>query len=128
MNVRFLMKLCVTVAMLAVGLASVTGCASTKKNKTPVLENVPFEIDAWQYAGNSGRQIISEHYEIYTTLTDRMLLEALPQVVESAYRYYRELVPTAREPRQRMKMYLFAGVANGLISPGDSAPCGPRRC
>ncbi len=108
MNARFLMKFSAAAAILATGLWSAGGCASTKKNATPALENVSFEIDTWQYAGNPGRRITCEHYEIYTTLTDRVLLEALPQVLESAYRYYRELVPTAREPQQRMKMYLFA--------------------
>ena len=105
---RFLMKSCVAAGMLAVGLSLVPGCESAKKNTTPVLEDVPFEVETWQYTGHPGRRITSAHYEIYTTLTDRILLDALPQVVESAYRYYRELVPTAREPRQPMKVYLFA--------------------
>jgi hypothetical protein len=83
------------------------GCASSKRT-TPVLEHVPFEIVAWEDQGYGGRQITTEHYEIYTTLDDDVLLEAIPQAVETAYVFYRQLVPTAREPGERMKVYLFA--------------------
>ncbi len=83
------------------------GCAGSERT-TPVLAEVPFEIDDWQYGKSAGRRIVSEHYEIYTTLSDRVLLEALPQVLEAAYLFYSELVPTAREPEQPMQVYLFA--------------------
>jgi len=92
---------------LAAGALLVGGCAGPRK-ANPVLTDVPFQTEAWQYAGQAGRRITSEHYEIYTTLTDRMLLEALPQVLESAYRFYRELVPAARQPERPMPVYLFA--------------------
>jgi hypothetical protein len=83
------------------------GCASSER-RTPALEDVTYEIDRWAYAGHPGRQLTTHHYEIYTTLNDEVLLKAVPQVVESAYLYYRELVPSARAPNQRMKVYLFA--------------------
>jgi hypothetical protein len=83
------------------------GCAGSKKT-TPVLTDVPFEINDWQYADATGFRIQTEHYEIFTTLTDRVLLDALPQAMETAYLFYRELVPTAREPEQPMPVYLFA--------------------
>ncbi|MFQ5805669.1 MAG: hypothetical protein ACE5I3_04380 [Phycisphaerae bacterium] len=85
----------------------VGGCAGSKK-ATPILEDVPFEIDAWRYVGRSGHRVTSEHYEIYTTLGDEVLLASLPQAMETAYLFYRQLVPTAREPQQRMPVYLFA--------------------
>lgn len=83
------------------------GCAGPRKN-TPVLEDVRFEIKPWRYQGRPGRLLRTEHYEIYTTLSDDVLLAAIPQAVETAYSFYRQLVPTAREPGERMKVYLFA--------------------
>jgi len=83
------------------------GCAGSR-NATPVLRDVPFEIEAWQYRGNPGQRITTEHYEIYTTLRDEVLLTSLPQAMETGYLFYRQLVPTAREPAQRMPVYLFA--------------------
>ena len=83
-----------------------SGCAA--RGKTPALTNVPFELNGWKFAHSDGYQITTEHYEIYTTLTDRVLVDALPQALESAYRFYHELAPNAREPKQRMPMYLFA--------------------
>ena len=91
-----------------IGAALVAGCASSKKRTTPVLEDVAYEIDRWQYLGRRGRQITTDHYEVYTTLSDPVLLEAIPQVVETAYLFYRQLVPSAREPQERMQVYLFA--------------------
>lgn len=85
----------------------VGGCASAKKTP-PVLEDVPFRMEPWQYRGSSGRLITTEHYAMYTTLDDFVLLESLPQAMEMAYRYYRELVPSAREPERPMPVYLFA--------------------
>lgn len=85
---------------------ALSGCAGRKT--TPALVNVPYSTDEWQFAHNPGYRIETDHYEIYTTLTDHVLVDALPQALESAYRNYRELTPNAREPRERMKMYLFA--------------------
>ncbi len=102
-----LAQFCSLLLALAVSVALVGGCTG-QRNTTPVLTDVPFEIEDWQYGGSAGRRIASEHYQIFTTLTDRVLLEALPQALESAYRFYRELVPTAREPEQPMQIYLFA--------------------
>jgi hypothetical protein len=99
-------KLCGLLLAIAVGVG-VAGCAG-KRDATPALVDVPFDIEGWQYGGASGHRIATEHYEIYTTLTDRVLLDALPQALETAYVYYRELVPTAREPERPMPVYLFA--------------------
>ena len=100
-------RYCLILPALVAGVTFMLGCAGSRKT-TPVLEDVPFEIETWQYGGHDGRRITSEHYEIHTTLTDEVLLEALPQVVETAYLFYRELVPASREPQRRMQVYLFA--------------------
>jgi len=100
-------KSCSLLLALTASVALVGGCVSSEK-RTPALTDVPFQIEDWRYADNAGHRITTEHYEIFTTLTDRVLLDALPQALETAYLFYRELVPTAREPEQSMKVYLFA--------------------
>lgn len=82
------------------------GCAG--KKTTPALLDVSYDIEEWKFARSPGHRIVTDHYEIYTTLTDRVLVDALPQALESAYRFYRELVPSASEPSEKMKTYLFA--------------------
>ena len=72
------------------------------------MTDVHFKLEDWRYAGAVGKKITTEHYEIHTTLTDSVLIEALPQAMETAYHFYRELVPTASDVEKPMKMYLFA--------------------
>ncbi|MCK4341534.1 MAG: hypothetical protein KAY37_07425 [Phycisphaerae bacterium] len=73
----------------------------------PVREPVPFESEPWKFGPAQGRKLTTEHYAIYTTMRDQMLLDALPDFVEAAYENYRQLLPPAHEPTQRMKVYLF---------------------
>ena len=40
----------------------------------------------------------------------------VPQIMESAYNYYHELVPTAQAPAEKMQIYVFA-------SRGESRSC-----
>jgi hypothetical protein len=82
---------------------SALGCA--QQPKRPPAQ---FEQSEWRYAGKPGQLLKTEHYEIYTTLQDRVLLETIPDVVEAAYAHYESLVPPVRPPEERMKIYLFA--------------------
>ena len=84
-------------------LALLTGCA-TQKPREPVA----FEIQDWNFGKQPGSKVITEHYEIYTTLQHRVLLEALPDFVEAAYANYQRLVTPVRQPEGRMRVYLLA--------------------
>jgi hypothetical protein len=55
----------------------------------------------------AGVKLTTEHYEIYTTMRDETLRAALPTFVEAAYENYAALVPPAKTPTGRMKVYLF---------------------
>lgn len=92
--------------MLAVG--GFSGCAKPDPSIIVAPQTVPFEQEDWNYVDRSGKQIVSEHYTIHTTITDDALRTALPQVMETAYLNYRRLVPTARAPAGKMPIYLFA--------------------
>lgn len=91
------------VAALVFALAGLSGCATQKPR-----EPVQFESEAWKYGSHAGHKLTTEHYEIYTTLRDDVLINALPDFVEAAYDNYCTLVPPTREPEERMKVYLFA--------------------
>lgn len=83
------------------------GCAA-RPAPGPVVADVAYEREDWKYQQSVGAAIRSEHYELYTTLREPVLQQSLPQVLESAYNYYRELVPAAQPPAEPMKVYLFA--------------------
>ncbi len=74
----------------------------------PIRTDVAFETAPWQFGRTTGTRIETEHYEIFTTLEDRVLIEALPGFVEGCYQHYRSLVPPVRQPAARMQVYLFA--------------------
>jgi hypothetical protein len=81
----------------------VTGCGGPKPRPA-----VHFESEAWRYGSTPGYKLTTEHYEIYTTLRDQVLRDALPDFVEAAFESYARLVPPAHAPTEPMKVYLFA--------------------
>ena len=103
---RVILPLAVVLCCLAAG-----GCGTEKQEFQP-LEVVPYETEPWSHGDRLARVLKSEHYRIYTTLRDERLLATLPQMMESAFAYYRMLIPTAHEPAEPMDIYLFAGRAD----------------
>ena len=91
-------------ALCGVLLATVVGCQSGGVAREPV----PFTTWPWTFGRTDGVRLSTPHYDIYTTLSDEVLRNALPDFVESAYANYTQLVPPAREPDERMRVYLFA--------------------
>lgn len=84
--------------------ALLAGCHAT----TRIPETVQFETGDWKFGATPGRKITTEHYVIYTTLNDTVLIDALPQFVEGCYLHYRELIAPNRDPNDRMPVFLFA--------------------
>lgn len=93
----------VVVLVVGLGVLSLAGCAGKPKH-----EPVPYEIEPWERGPQGGQKLTTPHYVVYTTVEDPVLVESFPGLIERAYEYYRELVPAGREPRERMKVYLFA--------------------
>lgn len=89
----------------AAALAVCLGAAGCAAPRAPVA----FQIEPWSYRGVEGRKVTTARYEIYTTLRDEFLLSAMPELLETAFEYFRGLVPPARGPdTARMRVYLFA--------------------
>ena len=68
-----------------------------------------FQLTAaeWIYRNDAGQVLTTDHFEIYTTIKDQELREALPLFLESAYRLYTELLPPVSDDNPRMQTYLF---------------------
>ena len=98
---------CRPLAVLALALLASTGCGDREPKFEPLSE-APYTRAAWSYGRSKGHKLITDHYVIYTTLADEALLGATPQAIETAYAFYRRLVPTARPLEERMRVYVFA--------------------
>jgi len=65
-------------------------------------------IEIWPNKYGDGLIITTEHYEIYTTLLEPLMLREVPGFVESAYRAYQGQLPEPIETTTRFTIYLFA--------------------
>ena len=91
------------------GLCVLTGCMLQAGCATlGTRQQVASEREDWRFAGRPGYKLTTDHYVIYTTVQDDMLVNTFPRLVETAYDYYAQLVPPAREPESKMPVYLFA--------------------
>ncbi len=81
-----------------------TACTSRKSEPEPIQ----FERQEWQFGPSAGSKLITEHYVISTTIKDEVLLDAIPDFMESAYARYVKLLPPLQTPDKRMRVYLFA--------------------
>ena len=55
-----------------------------------------------------GLKITTEHYEIYTTLFEPLVLRNMPAFLESCYQGYQQLLPASVETKAPFVVYLFA--------------------
>lgn len=99
MNRRWVCGVLLTGALSTLGV----GCAQTKQ-----AAQVEYTTETWRFARQDGTKITTPHYAIYTTLSDPVLIDALPTFVETAYQYYQQLIPPAHEPNAPLRIYLFA--------------------
>jgi len=106
------------VLMLAAALLA-TGCVEKR------VKPVAYETEAWSFGSSPGYKMTTEHYQIYTTLQDSMLVEALPQFVEAAYANYTKLLPPQKPLEKRMDVLLF--VRRGEWERFTRRLAGPRR-
>ncbi len=91
------------VAVVALLSVAQGGCAAAGPKRQPVQ----FESAPWTFHKAPGVKLTTEHYEIYTTLRDKVLLDALPDFVEAAFENYEKLLPPTQTPENRMQVYLF---------------------
>lgn len=83
------------------------GCAAAGDKPYRPPEAVLYETHEWRFNDRRGHRVVTENFEVYTTVKEGTLLEAVPQVVEATYGYCRHLIPGARKPQDRMRVYIF---------------------
>ena len=104
----FLKQLLSITGVIVFALGS--GCASTKQTQEPVARSV----QPWSTEGHIGREIITEHFRVFSTLQDVGFETALPDFLESCYRQYNALIPLTPDPGIRLTTYLFGRRAEWL--------------
>lgn len=79
------------------------GCASAPRSPRTTPVTTP-----WSQEGLVGRRMVTEHFEIVSTLTDRDFERAVPEVLEASYRQFgRTLPPPTISEAPRLKTLLF---------------------
>ena len=75
-----------------------------QRQSPPALKS----IGVWENEYGPGLKLTTEHYEVYTTLLEPLMLSQVPGFMESAYRGYNGQLPESVETRRRFTIYLFA--------------------
>ncbi|MHC4238999.1 MAG: hypothetical protein ACYSUC_04495 [Planctomycetota bacterium] len=75
-----------------------------KSENLPAVES----IEVWPNGYGGGIVLTTDHYEIYTTFLDSLMLREIPGFMESAYRGYNSQLPTPIETTTKFRIYLFA--------------------
>src|SRR6266571_1516257 len=73
---------------LLVTLSFLIGCTNTSQTTSHwqgPLAPTPVSSAPWVYKGKPSKVLITEHYAIHTTITDREFLSTLSQLMEGAY-------------------------------------------
>ncbi|HUW20473.1 MAG TPA: hypothetical protein VMW16_14345 [Sedimentisphaerales bacterium] len=65
-------------------------------------------VETWRNDYGPGLKLTTEHYQVYTTLLDPLMLSQVPGFLESAYRGYNDQMPERIETQTRFPVYLFA--------------------
>lgn len=94
------------IAMIVVGGLICLGSAACRSSGSPLHFTVTEE--AWSFAGVDGTRLLTDHFDIHTTVRDEELRSALPAFVEACYREYSSLVPVAdSKTAQPLEIFLF---------------------
>jgi len=113
--------------ILLVSIICLAGCSDTAKimvqdSNTPKIntcagmieylrkQNLPTlkSVAVWQNKYGDGLVITTEHYEVYTTLLEPLMLLQVPGFMESAYNGYQDQLPEPVETTTRFTVYVFA--------------------
>lgn len=104
MNIR---RVTIRAVLLAVAVAA-TGC-SQPPSATGQSMVTAVRSASWDGKTTSGVALTSEHYRIYTTVSNSLLLKYLPGFMEAAYGNYLRLSGLADQPLgEKMPIYMMA--------------------
>jgi len=71
------------------------------------IRDVPVDIVPWTWRGTPGVRLLTDHYDIHTTITDTTMLELMPDFFERALHQYRTSFGDLPAADGRFETYLF---------------------
>jgi hypothetical protein len=86
---------------------AVAPAALGEVNASDEISEVPVERQPWSFGGYDGQIVVTPHYNVYTTLSRRSVLERLPLFLERGLVHYRTALGRLPSPSDRMETYLF---------------------
>jgi len=113
-------------AIWFIGLFALTGCFQSGRSpaagRSPGIDtpagminylqqqNPPAlkAVEQWQNDYGPGLKILTQHYQLYTTMLEPLMLRELPGFLESAYRGYNTQFPKPIDTKTTFTVYLFA--------------------
>lgn len=96
-----------------------TGCTSPAPR-----QSIDFTTAPWVEAGLAGRRLVTEHFDIWSTLHDAEFELTLPAFLEMAYSQYEAMIPLARDDDPRLNVYVLGTPADWARFVLDRHPAG----
>ena len=113
---------CRPAMIAALGLAGLVlgGCAG---GSIQLRRSAPScEITECRLGGLSGRHLMTTHYDVYSTLFDSELEDALPDFLEACYRRYEATQPPRQPVEDRLQTFVFGSRQEWLAHTRERAP------
>jgi hypothetical protein len=92
-----------SIAAILTIVGALAGCGVSQDQGKDL--RVAFQEQPWE---GSGREIVTRHYQIFTTCMNRQLMSAVPGFMEAAFDNYLGLTGLGDEPMPAMPIYLMA--------------------
>lgn len=64
--------------------------------------------EPWSFQGIEGRRLVTDHFDLFTTVSDAQLLDFLPGFLEATYQQYSTLFKPSADSARRLETYFFA--------------------
>jgi hypothetical protein len=65
-------------------------------------------VEPWENKYGSGLKLTTDHYEVFTTVAEPLMLRMIPGFIESAYGGYNDQLPQPIDTASPFQIYLFA--------------------
>jgi hypothetical protein len=94
----------------ALAVTLLCGCAAQTPPHARVgpLAPAAMRVEPWQFEGQPGQKLLTEHYVIHSTITDQQIVGGVAQVLEGALTQYQQLAPEVPLTQKRLECFLFA--------------------
>jgi hypothetical protein len=107
-------------AALTIATIGLAGCTQTHHAELPQAcavamqrlrsERLPtlVSVEPWENKYGPGLKLTTDHYEVFSTVTQPLMLRMVPGFIESAYCGYNDQLPQPIETATPLTIYLFA--------------------